>query len=359
MPETAINPKSATGCLLVLIPAALTMSALFVAWPFILGVTLLIAGGNIWQSYEWSKTARSIDPVFQQLVVQNRGEISPIDLSVSAKVAGKVANKYLAIRADEFGTGSRQHPERGQVYYFISVSTLGTIFDDSEVESPALMPATTPVVALNLADPSTEMISNVSVQPELVPAVAASLTPVVPVKLAIPAPELPVAVTIAETPPLPVITEIRSDATRSPEPPAAPAILEIAEIPILPVVSPPAELLVDPQPEPPLALENVADLSNLRQLFDQEQPAPIATPIIVELEEQLAIATTPAAPTTDRPVVIIIQSELAKRLDVHPSTIYKRRSEPGFTDWTRNRDPEGLAWGYAEVEKEYYQIFDS
>lgn len=356
MPETAINPKSATGCLLVLIPAALTMSALFVAWPFILGVTLLIAGGNIWQSYEWSRTARSIDPIFQQLIVQNRGEISPIDLSVSAKVAGKVANKYLAIRADEFGTGSRQHPDRGQVYYFISVSTLGTIFDDSEVESPALMPATTPVVASNLAAPGTELISNVSVQPELVPAVAASLTPVVPVKLAMPAPELPVAVTIAETPPLPVTTEIRSEAIRSPEPPVALEHLKIAELPILPVVSPPAKLAVDPQPAAP---ENVADLTNLRQLFDEEQPAPTVTPTIVDLEEQLTIATTPAAPTTDRPVVIIIQSELAKRLDVHPSTIYKRRSEAGFTDWTRNRDPEGLAWGYAEVEKEYYQVFDS
>ena len=56
--------------LLILIPAALAMSALFVAWPFILGVTVLIAGGNVWQGYEWSKTTRSIDPVFQQLIIQ-------------------------------------------------------------------------------------------------------------------------------------------------------------------------------------------------------------------------------------------------------------------------------------------------
>ena len=354
MPETAINPKSATGCLLVLIPAALTMSALFVAWPFILGVTLLIAGGNIWQSYEWSKTARSIDPIFQQLIVQNRGEISPIDLSISAKVAGKVANKYLAIRADEFGTGSRQYPDRGQVYYFISVSTLGTIFDDSEVETPALMPATTPVVALDLAPTQTELISEVLAQPEPVPAVAASPTPIPPVRLAAISPEFPVAV-IAETPTLPVIAAIRLEDIPSSAPPA---MLEIPETPI-PVVSPAVISAVNPQPEAPAALESVSDLSNLRQLFDEEQPAPIATPTIVEIEEQLAIASTPAAPIVDRPVVPIIQSELAKRLDVHPSTIYKRRSEPGFTDWTRNRDPDGLAWGYAEVEKEYYQIVDT
>ena len=355
MPETAINPKSATGCLLVLIPAALTMSALFVAWPFILGVTLLIAGGNIWQSYEWSKTARSIDPIFQQLIVQNRGEISPIDLSLSAKVAGTVANKYLAIRADEFGTGSRQHPDRGQVYYFISVSTLGTIFDDSEVETPALMPATASVVALDLAFTQPELIHEVFVQPEPVPAVAASPAPILPIKLAAIPPEFPLAVDIAAPPTLPVSAAIRLEDISSPAPPT---ILGLSELPI-PVVSPLVTAAVNPEPEAPVALENISDLSNLRQLFDEEQPAPITTPTIVELESQLEIATNPAAPTTDRSVVIIIQSELAKRLDVHPSTIYKRRSEPGFTDWTRNRDPDGLAWGYAEVEKEYYQIIDS
>ena len=148
MPERAINTKSATGCLLVLIPAALTMSALFVAWPVILGVTLLIAGGNVWQSYEWSKTAQSIDPIFQQLIVQNRGEISPIDLSLRANVSGKVSQRYLAIRADEFGTGSRQHPDRGQVYYFVSISTLGSIFDDSDRDPTEVISATSPVAAL-------------------------------------------------------------------------------------------------------------------------------------------------------------------------------------------------------------------
>jgi hypothetical protein len=351
MPETAINPKSATGCLLVLIPAALTMSALFVAWPLIVGVTLLIAGGNIWQSYAWSKTARSIDPVFQQLIVQNRGEISPIDLSVSAKVAGKVANKYLAIRADEFGTGSRQHPDRGQVYYFISVSTLGTIFDDSEIETPALMPTTASVVAVNLAPTQSEFVPEVSVEPELVSAVPDRATPIVPVKLAaISEPELPVVATIAQTPPLSATAAIRLDQTPSPEPPAILAS---------PALSSAAKLAVNPQPETPAAPEHVSDLSNLRQLFDEEPSTPVATTTIAEIEAQLVTASTPAAPKTDRPVTIIIQSELAKRLDVHPSTIYKRRSEPGFTDWTRNRDPDGLAWGYAEVEKEYYQIVDS
>ena len=97
------------------------------------------------KSYEWTKTARTIDPVFQQLIVQNRGEVSALDLSLQANVSGKVSDRYLVAKASEFGTGRRQHPDRGQVYYFVTVSTLGQIFDDSEREPLAIMPATTPV----------------------------------------------------------------------------------------------------------------------------------------------------------------------------------------------------------------------
>jgi hypothetical protein len=325
MPERAINTKSATGCLLVLLPAALTMSALFVAWPFILGGTLLIVGGNIWQSYEWAKTARSIDPVFQQLVVQNRGEISPIDLSLRANISGNISQKYLAIRAGEFGTGSRQHPDRGQVYYFVSVSTLGDIFDDSELETPAIMPATTPVVAMDLTP----------AQIELVPAVS----------LQAPAPLETVSL---------LVNPVKVEFTSSPESQIGMNILADV-VPNLPVRSTP----ISP-PEPPIVAETVlkaSPLSNLRQLFEEEEDsAPIATPVVEAIESQFTMATAPAAPTTNRPVTIIIQSELAKRLDVHPSTIYKRRGEPDFTDWTRNRDPDGFAWGYAEVAKEYYRV---
>jgi hypothetical protein len=289
------------------------MSALFVAWPLILGVTLLITGGNIWQNYEWSKTARSIDPVFQQLIVQNRGEITPIDLSLKANVSGNVSKKYLAAKAGEFGTGSRQHPDRGQIYYFVSVSTLGSIFDDSERELPEIIPATNPVVALqSIATPPTSTTTELSLPS-------------------------------GSTPPVPEIATLSAPVT--------------------------ADLIS--QPEPLTAPAAVAELSNLRQLFDEESaptttvasaevdPLPIADPAPlnppVELEP-LPIADAPTAPPTNLPLVTIIQSELAKRLDVHSSTVYKRRSEAEFTDWTRNRDPEGIGWGYAEATKEYYRV---
>lgn len=43
----------------------------------------------------------------------------------------------------------------------------------------------------------------------------------------------------------------------------------------------------------------------------------------------------------------LIQSDLAKRLDVHSSTIYKRRDDPDFSSWTQTRDPEGISWTYS------------
>ncbi|WP_309744948.1 hypothetical protein [Chamaesiphon sp. OTE_20_metabat_361] len=324
MPERAINTRSATGCLLLLIPAALTISALFVAWPIILGVTLAIAGGNIWQSYEWTKTARSIDPVFQQLIVQNRGEISALDLSLQANVSGKVSDRYLVAKASEFGTGRRQHPDRGQVYYFVSVSTLGQIFDDSEREPPALMPATTPVATF----PQT-------VAPEAVPELAYS--------------EYRVAHTANSA------MSFAPEATLS----AAPATVTDLEqaIPAIDVSASESTPSIEQMPVPSAESTELADLPSVLSSDSPELAHKTSgeTSLSMEIESAPFVAVEQTV-TSQQPQVLIIQSELAKRLDVHSSTIYKRRSEPNFTDWTRNRDPEGLAWGYSEANKEYYRV---
>jgi hypothetical protein len=305
MPERAINTKSATGCLLILVPAALTMSALFVAWPIILGVTLLIAGGNLWQNNQWSKTARSIDPIFQQLIVKNRGEITPLDLSIDAKVSGHVSNRYLAAKAVEFGTGSRQHPERGQVYYFVSINTLGSIFDDSELATSSLMPATIPVIAAP-AD-----------RPEVAPA------------------------EVSESGSTPSVTT-----------------------PLASSLSIPSEPIPEPDaPTPPTVTAESSDLSQsdktststITPVSKEVTPSPVAEVPTADAAN-LPVTAAHTVPPANSPLVKIIQSELAKRLDVHSSTIYKRRSEPNFTDWTRNRDPDGLAWSYLEDTKEYYRV---
>jgi hypothetical protein len=317
MPERAINTKSATGCLLILLPAALTMSALFVAWPVILGVTLLIAGGNLWQTNEWSKTARSIDPVFQQLIVKNRGEITPLDLSIDAKISGSVSNRYLAAKAMEFGTGSRQHPDRGQIYYFVSISTLGSIFDDSELPVPSLMPATTPVVAAEQIASQAEAVPAAVLQSEPTPPVATPIASIAPISSD---PIFEPAPTTSE------LSNLRQLFDETPTSTATPVSEDVAQLPI--AEAPPADVVATV----PETIAPVADVATVPE------------------------TAAPTAPPANTPLVKILQSELAKRLDVHSSTVYKRRSEPNFIDWTRNRDPDGLGWGYLEDTKEYYRI---
>ncbi len=318
MPERAINTRSATGFMLVLIPAALTMSALFVAWPIILGVTLAIAGGNIWQNYEWSKTTRSIDPVFQELIIQNRGEITSLDLALNANVSGSVSNRYLTAKASEFGTGSRQHPDLGQVYYFVTVSTLGRIFDDSELEPPAIMPATTPVAAF---DPfARRSRSEIVRQPELAVAEVVRQPEV----------NSPVTESAQANLPLPVETTFN------------PVVAQATQIADLPDKT--AELSSDPIELPDKSAAAIVAEIVGSDAAEREHREIVPDPVQTQQQKP------PANP------VLIIQSELAKRLDVHSSTIYKRRSEENFTDWTRNRDPEGIAWGYAEATKEYYRV---
>jgi hypothetical protein len=52
----------------------------------------------------------------------------------------------------------------------------------------------------------------------------------------------------------------------------------------------------------------------------------------------------------------LIQAELAKRLDVHSSTVGKRKSDPDFSEWSQSRDPEGMAWVYSAETKEFVPV---
>jgi hypothetical protein len=52
----------------------------------------------------------------------------------------------------------------------------------------------------------------------------------------------------------------------------------------------------------------------------------------------------------------LIQSELAKRLNVYSSTVYKRRNDPEFPEWSRSKDPDGIAWSYSERTKEFFPV---
>jgi hypothetical protein len=308
MSESPIDRKLAKGFLLVLLPAALFVSFLFVAWPLILGAVAIVVAVSAVQSYQWSKTAREIDPIFQGIIAQNRGEIAPIDLADRAKVSGKVAQRYLAIKADEFGTTSRQHPERGPVYYFISVSTLGAILDDSEMKIPTPLPPSSSRVMYAPAPNPPVVIRNT---PERVETQSAPTIQSIAIS-----PEAP---TTTEIEPVPTTESIVTPTEIAPEPVAASIATPEIVAPI-----PPATTIVAPTEIP---TESVAE-------------PPVETP----------------APTSTAHLQKILKSDLAKRLEVQPSTLYKRRNDADFTEWSQSRDPEGIGWGFLSETKEFYKI---
>ena len=50
---------------------------------------------------------------------------------------------------------------------------------------------------------------------------------------------------------------------------------------------------------------------------------------------------------------LLTQVQLANRLKVHPSTISKRKTKPDFIQWSREKDPEAIAWEYSRETKRF------
>ena len=46
----------------------------------------------------------------------------------------------------------------------------------------------------------------------------------------------------------------------------------------------------------------------------------------------------------------LTQKELATRLNVHPSTISKRKTKPDFSQWSGQKDPESISWKYVKEQ---------
>ncbi len=235
MQEKSID-SNAGGFLILLLPIAFVIVFLFTTWPVLLALAVLSISLNVWQRYQWQKWSQQVNPIFHQLIQANRGCVSPLDLAMKANFSAEVAKRYLDTKAEEFGAQRRKDEAQGPVYYFITASTLGGIFDDSEPPS----------------QPQNEALA--SIAQERAERAGGAL----------------------------------SGAGEAGEAEGA----EEVEIP------------------------------------QHKQP----------------------------PSASLIQSELAKRFDVHSSTVYKRRADPDFSEWSRSRDPEGIAWKYSPETREFVPL---
>jgi hypothetical protein len=349
MPEQTVKHNyNASGFLLILIPLAFLAVFVSVAWPLLIGVALLFTGNNLWQSYQIHQLSQQVNPLFNQLIIEKQGAITPLELSVRANIPGNLANRYLHGKAVEFGGTSQHSSTQGVVYNFLTVNSLESVFtginpnptatQKLDFEAPAipvarLEPAAiaTPVIAAPLAESPAP--SPVNTEP----------APPLEVKSVAIAPSISI-----ETSPVELVPEtntefsteqtIESTTTETPaELITEPASNNITETPV--------KSLIEPPPEPAQSMPVSSFGQALRSVFNAEH---------TEVADQEEVAEPPASSELGREV--ISQADLAKRLDVHASTIYKRRSDVSFAEWTRNRDPEGLAWGYSRESKEFYRL---
>jgi hypothetical protein len=372
--QTVKHDNSLPGFLLILLPAAFGAVFLSVAWPFILGAVVLLTGNNVWQSYQWAKLSQQVNPYFMQMVLEQQGEIAPLALSARASISAPVADRYLQGKAAEIGGVSYRSAAGDTVYSFLTVSSLENTFvgldptvsvsqklaemdyvlADAEVSTvveatsvPAAEFAPTIVEVVTASDATTDTSAAIVPpstleieQPIVSSPVLGVMEPVAPVE--------PVMAKIVEAAPVePVISAVPE--TIELVAPVEPVVTKIVETaPVQPVVSAIPEVVVESVvPVVAKSTETAASGSTfaqaLRTIFNAEHTEPVAEDAI-ELEPITASSET------------ISQTDLAKRLDVHPSTLYKRRSDVSFGEWTRNRDPEGVAWGYQRDTKEFYRL---
>ena len=127
--------NGSAGALVLILPLAFSFVVLYMLWPFLLLIAAVIVAFKVWQNYQWRKWCESINPDFNQLIKENQGYLTPVDLSVRANLTAKNAKIFLARKSNEYGTKPKTIPDRGLVYYFPTASALGSIFDDSEPEA--------------------------------------------------------------------------------------------------------------------------------------------------------------------------------------------------------------------------------
>jgi hypothetical protein len=227
--------------LVLILPISFAIVFVVNTWRFLLIGLLLLMVFNLWQQYRWEKWCEQLNPLFYQLIRENQGKITPVDLALKGNFAANQAKRYLEGKAKEFGASVFDSEGDHPYYYFITASILGDIFDSSE---------------------------------------------------------------------------------------------SVEKIPLQPVTKMGRSLLARPETNLPLE-ELQTESPILHQVSDQ--------PVEKSLEQQLLFGS-------------LIQSELAKRLGVYSSTVYKRRNDPDFAQWSRNRDPDGIGWSYSRKTREFFPL---
>ncbi|NJO19312.1 MAG: hypothetical protein HC838_03490 [Spirulinaceae cyanobacterium RM2_2_10] len=124
--------RSAASILVLLIPLAFVLVLLYSVWPLLLLIVAAGIGLNVWQKYRWQQWSQQVTPYFNQLISDNQGCLTPFDLAMKANLTAAAAQRFLDRKAADYGAQCKDYKEGGRVYYFLTASALGSMFQESE-----------------------------------------------------------------------------------------------------------------------------------------------------------------------------------------------------------------------------------
>ena len=233
-PRNLNNQNKSTNNFPIVISLGLALLMLGLSWRIFTIIT--IASGVTWFVKRYQEKQKQqkdyLKNIFYQLIQENNGYITALDLAINSQLSGKIVQEFLDQQVKEFGAELEVTQEGGLLYYFPTAVSLVERITDKTLEN------------------NNQLISKVS--------------------------------------------------------------------------------------------NSEAQLSNISELnYPLED-------IDISENSQLQSATKIVSPLT--------QKELAIRLNVHASTISKRKTKPDFGEWSSQKDPESIAWKYFKEQAQFLPI---
>lgn len=163
----------------------------------------------------------------------------------------------------------------------------------------------------------------------------------------------------------------RTDVSSSPVEPSEPPLPTAGVEPEEPLDQKADSSLLVGNSEPPA--KNAASSSPSKPLGKSKKNEPPSNPLSKppgKSNSSKATSGTPERKVSDRGAGKITKSEpiskpasepltqaaLAKRLEIDKSRISRVQSQPHFSQWSQERDPEGIAWQFDPKSKRFYPI---
>ncbi len=337
---TKTTSSSNTGCLIVIFPFAVIVTVLFIAWRALLTMLIGGLGWRLWQNYQWKQFSLQINPFFHSLLLENQGAITPLDLALKANISGMSAKNYLEAKAEEFGAQRQEYEGKGTVYYFLTSGTLGRIFDDSE-----------PIGLFSTVEENLIKTESVTVESENLPSEKEIKTPVVEeivseTKIITSEEETEYQTSVIEdsqtgikTNESVVISSIIEDSQTEIETTITEVVtnletesVEISEVKISAIED--EKNNVSEWEQAPIQILTVGGLG---QILDNSEPDNLSKSKVEDSQNG----------TTEKKSLSLYQKDLAERLGVSSATILRYRSKTSFANWSKEKDPQGIAWQYS------------